>query len=78
MIQYISKTMRFLFLLCFVFLTLPLQCDIFQLNAVDLGDLTTVKVSHDGAGLRSGWFLEKVVIKQTAESETRYVFRCDK
>jgi hypothetical protein len=50
---------------------------VFELNAVDLGDLTKVKVSHDGSGMGSGWFLEKVVVKTAEDSQTRYVFKCD-
>lgn len=53
------------------------QCDVFEINAVDLGDLSMVKVSHDGAGVGSGWFLEKIIVKETEQNQTRYVFNCD-
>ena len=52
------------------------QCDAFELNAVDLGRLTKVKVSHDGAGFGSGWLLDKMVVKETEQSQTKYVFIC--
>ena len=50
------------------------QCDLFELNAVDLDDLVKVKVKHDG----SGWYLDKIVVKAAADADTRYVFNCDK
>ena len=58
--------------------TLIFQCDIFEMNAVDLGKLTKVKVSQDGAGFGSGWLLDKIVIKETEQSQTKYVFICGK
>ena len=64
----------FLNLQCYIIF----QCDVFDLNAVDLDDLVKVKVVHDGAGVGSGWYLDKIVVKATADADTRYVFNCGK
>ena len=54
------------------------QCDVFELNAVDLDDLVKVKVVHDGAGPGSGWYLDKIIAKTSENGDTRYVFNCGK
>ncbi|XP_052774352.1 lipoxygenase homology domain-containing protein 1-like isoform X2 [Mya arenaria] len=56
----------------------PGNCDIFEMSAVDLGDLSMVSLMHDGGVERSGWFLDKVIVRETGESTTKYVFSCDK
>lgn len=53
-----------------------LQKDVFEIPAVDLGQLTKVKVTHDGAGPGSGWLLDKVIIRDTPESCFYYLFEC--
>lgn len=37
--------------------------DVFQLSAVELGELMKLRVRHDGAGMGAGWFLERVDVK---------------
>ena len=64
----IFKNESFLFLL---------QKDIFEMPAVDLGKLLKVKVTHDGAGVGSGWLLDKVVIKESEDAKQQYVFSRD-
>ena len=54
------------------------QCDVFELNAVDLDDLVKVKVVHDGAGPGSGWYLDKIIARTSESGDTRYVFNCGK
>ena len=54
-----------------------LQKDIFEIPAVDLGKLSKVKVTHDGAGVGSGWLLDKVVVKETEDAKQQYVFSRD-
>ena len=44
------------------------------MEAVDLQDISSVIVSHDGKGSGSGWFLEHVVIKEV--SSENMVFPC--
>jgi len=51
---------------------------VFEISAVDLGELQKVKVTHDGAGAGSGWFLDKVVVMETQGSDFKYLFNCDK
>ena len=49
----------------------------FEMPAVDLGKLLKVKVTHDGAGVGSGWLLDKVVVKETEDAKQQYVFSRD-
>ena len=50
----------------------------FEIPAVDLGKLTKVKVTHDGAGVGSGWLLDKVIVKESEDADKQYVFNCGK
>ncbi len=34
--------------------------DVFGVESSDLGNLTKLRIGHDGTGFGSGWFLEKV------------------
>ncbi|XP_046584646.1 LOW QUALITY PROTEIN: lipoxygenase homology domain-containing protein 1-like [Haliotis rubra] len=52
------------------------NCDLFEIEAVELGKLKKVKVSHDGYDAGSGWFLDKVVIEVPQEGNDKYVFKC--
>jgi hypothetical protein len=49
-----------------------------MVEAVDLGRLEKVKVSHDGLGGGSGWYLDKITIKEAADASEKYVFECDR
>ena len=71
---------RFLFLSSFkvLFLYFPLQQDIFEIGAVDLGKLSKVKIRHDGSGPSSGWKLDKVVVQETETTTIRYVFKYER
>ena len=51
-------------IVCFYF-----QMDKFFLELGDLGDIDKVMVGHDGDGIGSGWFLEKVIIKAVPADE---------
>ncbi|XP_028851636.1 lipoxygenase homology domain-containing protein 1 isoform X2 [Denticeps clupeoides] len=37
--------------------------EIFKIEAADVGKIFKIRIGHDGSGLGSGWFLEKVDIK---------------
>ncbi|XP_012939779.1 lipoxygenase homology domain-containing protein 1 isoform X2 [Aplysia californica] len=50
--------------------------DTFTVEAVDLKELSSVVVSHDGKGPGSGWFLEHVVIRESAAPKESFVFPC--
>ncbi|XP_064626993.1 lipoxygenase homology domain-containing protein 1-like isoform X2 [Lineus longissimus] len=52
--------------------------DEFDLEAVDLQDLTHIVIGHDGFGAGSGWFLDKVVIKESEETKREFVFDCNR
>lgn len=53
-----------------------LQKDVFDLPAVDLGQLVKVKVTHDGSGSGSGWLLDKIIVKEKEDSSIQFVFEC--
>ncbi|KAM5305132.1 lipoxygenase homology domain-containing protein 1 isoform 3-T3 [Glossophaga mutica] len=53
------------------------QTDTFIVYAIDLGPLTKVRIRHDNAGNKSGWFLERVDITDT-NNETTYYFPCQR
>ena len=46
------------------------------MEAVDLGRLETIIVGHDGKGAKSGWTLDKVVIKEAMDAKEKYLFPC--
>lgn len=77
----ISKTYHYLTLLDSVsfgkFLYTNLQKDVFSLEAVDLGPLEKVIVGHNGSGIGSGWYLEKLIVKDTTTNE-EMLFPCNK
>ena len=51
--------------------------DSFTLSSMNLGALKTVKIRHDNAGLKSGWFLDHIKISAPVLEETM-VFPCKK
>lgn len=51
--------------------------DEFKLKAKDLGKLTKIRIGHDNSGGGPAWYLDKVVIEDTEDSN-RYEFECDK
>ena len=60
-----------------LFVTL-FQVDEFLIEAVSLINLGKVRVGHDSTGPGSGWFLDKVVIKDPEDSTKEYVFPCNR
>lgn len=52
--------------------------DTFEFDIVDLAELTSVVVSHDGRGHGAGVFVEKVIVKEkgTDKAHLQYVFPC--
>lgn len=57
---------------------ISLQVSLFEIEAVDLLDLTSISIGHDSTEAGSGWHLHKVVVKPDANAEQRYVFLCHK
>ena len=49
-----------------------------MVEAVDLGRLTKVKVNHDGLGAGSGWFLDRVTVKESQSGTEKYLFNCER
>jgi len=57
------------------------QVDEFLVPCVDLGELKSIRIEHDGSGLSAGWFLDKVRVQVEARpgsSEKNYVFLCNR
>ena len=55
-----------------------LQTDLFELEAVDLDTLTKIVVGHDAGEAGKGWFLEKVIIKESAIANRKFLFEVNK
>ncbi|XP_075776815.1 oxygen-regulated protein 1 isoform X2 [Pelodiscus sinensis] len=51
------------------------QTDIFQLEAVHLGNLYKIVIGHNGLGSGNGWFLEKIAVKDPV-IDMDYSFLC--
>ncbi len=46
------------------------RIDEFGFHLLDLGDLKKITIGHDGRGFASGWFLDKVFIKNEVSGKT--------
>ena len=46
------------------------QVDTFTVKAIDLGELTKIKIRHDDSGLGAAWYLEKVEIRNPNTDQT--------
>ncbi|XP_038187072.1 lipoxygenase homology domain-containing protein 1 isoform X2 [Arvicola amphibius] len=53
------------------------QTDTFTIYAIDLGSLTKIRIRHDNAGNRPGWFLDRVDITDM-NNEITYYFPCQR
>lgn len=51
------------------------QPDTFSIETGDIGEVTGIRIRHDRAGDKDGWFLEKVVIRVNG---TEMLFPCYK
>ena len=49
----------------------------FALEAVSLGSLKRAIIGHDGTGPGQGWYLDKIVVKETPKGMS-WVFPCDR
>ncbi|XP_014737101.1 PREDICTED: lipoxygenase homology domain-containing protein 1-like isoform X3 [Sturnus vulgaris] len=52
------------------------QVCIFEMRAVDLGQLSKVLVEHHNVGYGAGWYLDQIVIHESGKTEEQYVFLC--
>ena len=50
--------------------------DLFELEAVQLLRPQRVIVGHDRSG--SGWYLDKIVVKEARNAKKEFVFPCDR
>ncbi len=42
----------------------PGSAEVFQIEAIDIGDLRQVELGHDGVGRDSNWFVKSIEIKE--------------
>ncbi|XP_078580092.1 lipoxygenase homology domain-containing protein 1-like isoform X2 [Branchiostoma floridae x Branchiostoma japonicum] len=54
------------------------KVDEFQVEAVTLKKVTKVRIGHDGTGSGSGWYLDKVVIREHGKMKSETIFACDR
>nr|XP_006814608.1 PREDICTED: lipoxygenase homology domain-containing protein 1-like [Saccoglossus kowalevskii] len=54
------------------------QVDIFEIEAVHLGELRKVVIGHDGKTPGEGWYLDKIIIKESQDSDNEVYFPCKK
>ena len=47
-------------LICIIYFFSQPYC-VFQIEAADIGRIQKIRIGHDGTGMFSGWFVEKVV-----------------
>ncbi|KAH3887386.1 hypothetical protein DPMN_011402, partial [Dreissena polymorpha] len=47
------------------------MCDKFKIEAPDIGRILKVRIGHDGKGMMSGWFLEKLLIQRRPRKGTK-------
>ena len=52
------------------------QSDVFEFITPNLGNIKTIKISHDGNDIGSGWYLEQIFIKnkKTEDLKRYYLF----
>lgn len=47
---------------------------VFGVKCIDLGKLTKLQLSHDGAGFGSAWFVDKVIVEDMVINEYYFIF----
>ena len=52
--------------------------DEFEIEAVTLKKLKKIRIGHDGTSAGDGWFLDKVVIAPSDDSNNATVFECNR
>lgn len=53
------------------------KVDNFKISTLDLGEIKHVTIGHDGRGIGSGWFLDKVFVTHENTGK-RWVFPCNR
>ncbi|CAF0982480.1 unnamed protein product [Didymodactylos carnosus] len=54
------------------------QSDTFNVKAEYVGELDKIRIEHDNTGSAPGWFLERVVITDRYDPDTKYFASCNK
>ncbi|CAH3114250.1 unnamed protein product [Porites lobata] len=54
------------------------QVDIFVIDSVFLGKLSSIRIGHNETKLGYGWFLDKVYIKEGPEATRAFEFKCNR
>jgi hypothetical protein len=51
------------------------KTDVFGVESPDLGNLLKIRIGHDGSGIGSGWFLDKVYVTHPINQQC-WTFLC--
>jgi hypothetical protein len=67
----------------FIFFTsckFDVQVDVFEIEAVDMLNVTKVIIGHDGKEIGQGWYLDKVVVSVADDTQTTrsWTFECQR
>nr|KAI8760088.1 lipoxygenase homology domain-containing protein 1-like [Biomphalaria glabrata] len=54
------------------------KMDEFEIEAVSLSKLRKIRIGHDGKGIGSGWFLDKVVVIPKDDKQGEVTFNCNR
>lgn len=54
------------------------QVDIFAIDSVFLGKLSSIRIGHSETKLGYGWFLDKVFVKEGPEATRAFEFKCNR
>lgn len=54
------------------------QVDIFKIEAVSLGKLEKCIVGYNGTESHQGWYLDKIIIRESEDFKKEYTFPCEK
>lgn len=52
--------------------------DIFKIEAVSLGKLEKCIVGYNGTESHQGWYLDKIIIRESEDFKKEYTFPCEK
>ncbi|CAF0870561.1 unnamed protein product [Didymodactylos carnosus] len=54
------------------------QSDTFNVKAEYVGELEKIRIEHDNTGRAAGWFLDRVIITDQYDPDTKYYVSCNK
>ncbi|XP_065068759.1 uncharacterized protein LOC135694043 isoform X2 [Rhopilema esculentum] len=52
------------------------QVDLFIIDSIFLGELRSIRIGHNGTALGTGWFLDRVVVREGEDAKRAFEFKC--